>query len=52
MSENQTNVVFSQALNNAVKESIGQIQMPSSSVIKASWEAVYQRLEIELSKLH
>jgi hypothetical protein len=48
--EKQMHLLFDQALNSALKESLGQIQLPSASAIKASWETVYLRLNQELKQ--
>jgi len=51
MIDHTSNVLFQQALNIALKESFRQIQLPSTSVINASWDAVYQKLESEFKQI-
>jgi hypothetical protein len=50
VAENQFHDLFEQALNSAVRESFGKIQLPSFTDIKASWEVVSLQLEKELEQ--
>jgi hypothetical protein len=45
MDQTTFDTLFDQACKNAILESYSRIQVPSPSVIQASWNVVLQRLE-------